>query len=51
MASGILKFFLPKDRVFYTLFENASSNLELLATKLVAVVNESDFNKIGRAHV
>lgn len=45
MASGILKFFLPKDRVFYTLFENASSNLELLATKLVAVVNESDFNK------
>lgn len=45
MASGILKFFLPKDRVFYTLFENASSNLELLATKLVAVVNESDYNK------
>ncbi len=45
MASGILKFFLPKDRVFYTLFENASSNLELLATKLVALVNESDFNK------
>ncbi|MEN9997596.1 MAG: hypothetical protein RI922_586 [Bacteroidota bacterium] len=45
MASGILKFFLPKDRVFYTLFENASSNLELLAKKLVALVNESDFNK------
>jgi predicted phosphate transport protein (TIGR00153 family) len=45
MASGILKFFLPKDRVFYTLFENASSNLELLATKLVALVNEPDFNK------
>jgi predicted phosphate transport protein (TIGR00153 family) len=45
MASGILKFFLPKDRVFYTLFENASSNLELLATKLVSVVNEADFNK------
>ena len=45
MASGILKFFLPKDRVFFTLFENASSNLELLATKLVALVNEPDFNK------
>lgn len=45
MASGILKFFLPKDRVFYTLFENASSNLEAIAGKLVEVVNESDFNK------
>jgi len=45
MASGILKFFLPKDKVFYTLFESASSNLETLATKLVQVVNESDFNK------
>jgi len=45
MASGILKFFLPKDKVFYTLFESASSNLETLATKLVQVVNEADFNK------
>ena len=45
MASKILKFFLPKDRVFFTLFENASSNLELIATKLVSCVNESDFNK------
>lgn len=45
MASGILKFFLPKDRVFYTLFENASMNLEAIAGKLVEVVNEPDFNK------
>ena len=45
MASKILKFFLPKDRVFFTLFENASSNLELIASKLVSCVNESDFNK------
>ena len=45
MASKILKFFLPKDRVFFTLFENASANLELIATKLVSCVNESDFNK------
>jgi predicted phosphate transport protein (TIGR00153 family) len=45
MASGILKFFLPKDKVFYTLFESASSNLETLATKLVQVVNEADYNK------
>lgn len=45
MASGILKFFLPKDRVFYTLFEKASANLETLAQKLVLVMNEADFNK------
>ena len=45
MASKLLKFFLPKDRVFFTLFENASSNLELIATKLVQCVNESDYNK------
>jgi len=44
-ASGLLKFFLPKDRVFYTLFENASANLETLAKKLVQVVNEADYNK------
>lgn len=43
--ANILKFFLPKDRVFYTLFENASANLESIAGKLVEVVNESDFNK------
>ena len=45
MASGILKFFLPKDKVFYNLFENASANLEKIAKKLVLVVNEPDFNK------
>ena len=42
---SILKFFLPKDKVFYTLFESASANLESLATKLVEVVNEADYNK------
>ncbi len=45
MAAGILKFFLPKDKVFYTLFESASANLEKIAKKLVQVVNEPDFNK------
>jgi predicted phosphate transport protein (TIGR00153 family) len=43
MASGILKFFLPKDKVFYTLFEEASGNLEILAKKLVAVMNEPEY--------
>jgi predicted phosphate transport protein (TIGR00153 family) len=45
MAGGLLKFFLPKDRVFYTLFENAGANLETISKKLVLVVNESDYNK------
>ncbi len=45
MASGILKFFLPKDRVFYTLFENASENIEKLAGLLIKVVHEPDFGK------
>jgi predicted amidohydrolase len=31
MAAGFLKYFLPKDKVFYSLFENASENLELIA--------------------
>lgn len=43
--ANILKFFLPKDKVFYTLFENASLNNELIAQKLVDLVNEVDFNK------
>jgi uncharacterized protein Yka (UPF0111/DUF47 family) len=45
MPSRLLKFFLPKDKVFYTLFESASANLETLAKKLVQVVNEADYNK------
>lgn len=43
--ANILKFFLPKDRIFYSLFEQASQNLESIAEKLVKCVNESDFNK------
>jgi predicted phosphate transport protein (TIGR00153 family) len=45
MAGGLLKFFLPKDRVFYNLFESAGANLETISKKLVLVVNESDYNK------
>ncbi len=45
MASGLLKFFLPKDKVFYSLFEQASQNLESIAGKLVKCVNEPDYNK------
>ena len=45
--SGILSYFLPKDKVFYSLFEEASDNLEGIAKKLVQVVNEPDYNKRG----
>ena len=43
--AGILSYFLPKDKVFYSLFEDASNNLELIAQKLLQVVHEHDFNK------
>jgi len=43
--AGILSYFLPKDKVFYSLFEDASNNLERIAQKLQKVVHESDFNK------
>lgn len=45
--SGILSYFLPKDKVFYSLFEEASDNLQEIAKKLVQVVNEPDYNKRG----
>lgn len=45
MAGGFLKYFLPKDKVFYSLFEDASVNLESIARKLLQVVQEPDFNK------
>ncbi|MCC7331713.1 MAG: DUF47 domain-containing protein [Flavobacteriales bacterium] len=45
MAKGIFKFFVPKDRVFYTLFENASVNIEKLSELLIKVVHESDSGK------
>jgi len=43
--AGFLSYFLPKDKVFYSLFEEASDNLQEIATKLVQVVHEPDYNK------
>jgi len=43
--AGILSFFLPKDRVFYGLFEKASDNLQHIAELLVQLVHEPDYNK------
>jgi predicted phosphate transport protein (TIGR00153 family) len=47
IMSGILSYFLPKDKVFYSLFEEASDNLQEIAKMLVKVVNEPDYNKRG----
>jgi hypothetical protein len=43
--SSFLKIFLPKDRIFYNLFESVVQVLEEMGEKLRDVVNESDFDK------
>ena len=42
---SILKLFLPKDKVFFQLFENVSDVVIQMATKLNEVVHEKDFDK------
>src|SRR6187402_3062626 len=44
----ILKIFLPKDKVFYQLFESVSGVLVKMGDKLKEVVNEPDFDKRGQ---
>lgn len=46
--NSVLKIFLPKDRVFYQLFENVSEVLVKMGDKLKDVVNEPDFDKRGQ---
>lgn len=41
--NSILKIFLPKDRVFFQLFENVADVLVVMGEKLKEVVNEPDF--------
>ncbi|MFM7566478.1 MAG: DUF47 domain-containing protein [Flavobacteriales bacterium] len=43
--AGFLSYFLPKDKVFFNLFEEASDNLQLISEKLIQVVHEPDYNK------
>lgn len=43
--NSILKFFLPKDKVFFQLFESVSETVVEMAAKLKEVVNEKDFDK------
>ena len=44
----ILKIFLPKDRIFYQLFENVSEELVKMGAKLKEVVSEPDFEQRAR---
>ena len=45
MGNSILKFFLPKDKVFFQLFESVSETVVQMAEKLNELVHEKDFSK------
>ncbi len=45
MALGFMKFFLPKDRIFYALFEEATVNLMEMGDVLVKALAEKDLAK------
>jgi len=40
-----MKFFMPKDKVFYSLFEQVGENVERMGKLLNNVVNEPDYDK------
>jgi uncharacterized protein len=44
VLNSILKIFLPRDKVFYTLFESVSEELVRMSEKLKETVNEPDFD-------
>jgi predicted phosphate transport protein (TIGR00153 family) len=43
--NSLLKLFLPKDKVFYELFEKVAANVATMGSKLKVVVAEVDFDK------
>ena len=43
--NSIMKIFMPKDRVFYSLFENVAATVSQMGKLLKQVVNEPDFDK------
>jgi len=45
--NSFLKIFMPKNRIFYELFEKAAANVAQMGTLLRAVVGESDYDKRG----
>ena len=44
-VNSILKFFLPKDKVFFQLFESVAESVTQMAEKLKEVVQEKEFSK------
>jgi uncharacterized protein Yka (UPF0111/DUF47 family) len=43
--NNFMKLFLPKDKIFYTLFESVADNLEVMGKKLKEIVAEPDYDK------
>lgn len=43
--NSIMKIFMPKDKVFYTLFEEVAENVSKMGKTLKEVVTEPDFDK------
>ncbi len=43
--NSVVKFFLPRDKVFFVLFEEVSNNLEEMSTLLIEGVNQSNPEK------
>ncbi|HRH60852.1 MAG TPA: DUF47 family protein, partial [Chitinophagaceae bacterium] len=45
MAINIFKIFMPKDRVFYSLFEEVANTVAIMGTLLKQAINEPDAEK------
>lgn len=43
--NSIMKIFLPKDRIFYSLFEEVAGNVSQIGKTLKMVIHEPDFDK------
>jgi uncharacterized protein Yka (UPF0111/DUF47 family) len=45
MAFSFMKLFMPKNTVFYELFEQVADNVSIMSKHLITVMNEPDFDK------
>lgn len=43
--NSIMRIFVPKNRIFYELFENVANNAALMGNKLKEMISEPDFDK------
>lgn len=48
VMNSVLKFFLPRDKVFFQLFESVAEELVKMGNKLKEIVNEPDFENRGK---